>query len=151
MWTQAIADFSINNIKNNAQYAKCELDTSLRVHPDFVNRNLAHIQDCIENPTRGLIARRLMRKSELNAPKYYRNNLKEYMDFPAVKEKLSEFNEKFYSKSLYYKTGYFRKRLINQDRIVFGKVLRRSKLNHILIKYTYCAENFISKLIKFIK
>ncbi len=151
MWTQAIADFSINNIKNNAQYAKCELDTSLRVHPDFIKRNLAHIQDCIENPTRGLIARRQMRKSELNAPKYYRVNFNEYMNMPVVKEKLKEFNDKFYSKSLYYKTGYFRKQLIKHDRVIFGKVIKSSKFNHMLIKYTYCAENFIKELIKYIK
>ncbi len=145
MYAQSLQSHNIEAIKENAYRARMEIDTELKVHPDYLEWNLKHLDDCMKNPTRGLIARREMKTVEAHAPQYYRDNLNLYLTLPAVKEKIEKFNKYFYSENMYHKTGDARKKLIQYKRIVFGNVKKSSKIMHYIIKAELCLKNYIKK------
>ena len=107
-----------DSIKSNAYWHHIHLDTRLRVSADDTTDTLAHLDDCIKHPTRGLIARRKGHKDKLNYPGFYKRNKTEMFKFPAVATKNDCFEKKF--NELYPKTGSLRKLLIDKERITFS-------------------------------
>ncbi len=112
---------TIDKIRHNAYIAHIELDRALPAYEGDIAGNLAHFDDCIACPVRGLIARAEQSSSAYIAPKFYRNNIRLMLTFPAIKAKREIFNNKF-NNELYKRTGKIKKFLIKQKRVVFGKV-----------------------------
>ena len=112
---------AIDRIRQNAYIAHIELDRALLAYEGDINGNLAHFDDCIACPVRGLIARAEQGTSAYTAPKFYKNNVRLMLSFPSIKEKREIFNNIF-DNVLYQKTGKIKKYLIKQKRVVFGKV-----------------------------
>ena len=104
--------------RSNANWNNTHLDSPLQISQQGFSANMAHLQDCIEHPTIGLLARREQRTNG-------------YRDIFHKKIKmLNKFSLKFRSKTdafketfnkLYPKTGNARKFLINNDYIVLDR------------------------------
>ena len=106
-------------IRNNAYWHNAHLDTEFTVTKDQMEATLDHIDDCIHNPTRGLLARREKTKPIPNYPEYFRN--KEIMfNFPEVKAKNDVFESQY--KKMYPKTGKIRKSLIESKYVVLNTI-----------------------------
>ena len=107
-----------DSIKRNAYWHHIHLDTRFRVSADDVSDTLDHLDDCINHPTTGLIARRQALKDKLNYPEFYKRNQIEMFKLPKVAQKNDSFEKKF--NELYPKTGSLRKNLIDKQRITFS-------------------------------
>ncbi len=106
-------------IRYNAYWHNAHLDTELTVTKDQMEATLNHLDDCIQNPTRGLLARREQKKSIPNYPQFFRNE--EIMfSFPEVKAKNDVFESQY--KKMYPKTGEIRKSLIESKYVVLNTV-----------------------------
>ena len=116
------------NVRSNAYWTRVHFDTSM--WPDVENAKCykAHLQDCIDNPTVGFLARR----------KYITGKRMNYPDFAWRNKKIMENDNnikttknylKGYVDFLYPKTKHIRKYIVNNDRVVLDYVKPRQGYN----------------------
>lgn len=121
-----------SSIRNNAFWHNAHLDTELTVTREAMDSTLAHLDDCIENPTRGLLARREKRRNRPYYSKYYENEQRLF-NFKEVKAKNDIFVSQF--KELYPQTGKTRLNLIENKSIVLSSVKpKMTKLQKLMFK-----------------
>lgn len=123
-------------IRRNAYWAHIHLDSSFSLYEAAKVDMIAHLKDCIENPTRGLLARREQTGKRLNYPGYYELHKKQIAKLPEVKQ----LNDVFESKlvTMYPKTLSVRNYLIKNDNVVLNRVKKVSAgLKHRIFKFLY--------------
>ena len=112
--------YRFENIRSNAYWHNAKLDT--RFKPTDISdaqSTIEHYNDCIKNPTRGLLARRKFETQ--NYPEYRMRNESIMRQFPEVRTLKDSFENKF-NKELYPKTKNARKFLINNEFVLLDYV-----------------------------
>ncbi len=107
-----------DKIKYNAYWNNAHLDSRMRVTKDLVDDAVSHLNDCINNPTIGLLARKKFRT--YNYPDCFKRNLEDLHKYKSVQTADQAFNDHF--SALYPRTGNARKFLINSKSIVLDYV-----------------------------
>ena len=107
-----------DRINHNAFWSNAHLDTRLRIDKDSISDNYNHIQNCIDNPTTGLLAGK--KHKTINYPMHYARNQRDLFQFSEMQQVNNTFVSKF--KKLYPKTGNARLFLINNENIVLNYV-----------------------------
>lgn len=123
-------------IRRNAYWANINLDSRFVFYNSAKDDMIAHLKDCIENPTRGLLARREQTGKKINYPGYYDFHKKQISKLPEVKQ----LNDVFESKlvTMYPKTLSVRNYLIKNENLVLNRVKRVSAgLKHRVFKFLY--------------
>ena len=63
------------NVRSNAYWSRVHIDTSLRIDNSDIEQYKAHLKDCNENPTIGLLAKRkYITQKPMNYPEYAQRN-----------------------------------------------------------------------------
>ena len=123
------------DIRSNAFWSRTHIDTRMR--PDFDDADIyaAHLRDCNNNPTIGLLARRqYITKKPMNYPTYAMRNFAIIKNHPEVGELEKSLKNKI--KTLYPRTKHIREYIINNDRVELDLVKPTKKysfLNKIAI------------------
>lgn len=123
-------------IRRNAYWAHIHLDSRFSLYEAAKVDMVCHLKDCIENPTRGLLARREQTGKRLNYPGYYELHKKQIAKLQEVKQ----LNDVFESKlvTMYPKTLSVRNYLIKNDNVVLNRVKKVSAgLKHRIFKFLY--------------
>lgn len=111
-----------DSVCHNAYWHNVHLNTTLRViDEDVCDDTIKHLDDCIENPTIGLVARKKTLSDDLVWR--YNDNKKHLFSIPAVKDRNDVFESKFVK--LYPKTGKLRKLLIEEKRVVLNDIPKK--------------------------
>ena len=123
--------YCYENIRHNAYWYNVHLDTRLKPDADFADTFIKHYDNCKENSTIALLARK---KSETNHYSLFKlRNEELYNRFEGVREARDSF-EKTFNKN-YPKTGQARKFLIDKEFIVLDSIKPRVKtLSKFLFK-----------------
>lgn len=126
-----------NSIYNDCVYqhankAYAEVDVDLLAHPDYLDGTREFLEDCKKSPTKALTIYKKIKSGHLRAPKHYLQNKQLIKSIPDIKEKIEVIKSKI--KSDYHSTEFVRKKLIKYNRVVYGKVVPRSKFINTLIK-----------------
>lgn len=108
-----------DSIRKNAFLHNANLDSDSIVSKEQIESTLNHLDDCIHNPTRGLLARREQQSPIPDSPKFLTNQ-KIMFNFPEVKEKNDIFESQY--KKMYPKTGEIRKNLIENRYITLSTI-----------------------------
>ncbi len=130
---------SFNIQKRNAQIYNKHLDSGFSITKESAMDSIKHINDCIENPTIGLIARKQSRTHKL--PSFcYEQNYRDLMAFDSMNVAVGVFENKF--DNLYPRSGKARKYLINSNSIMLDSV------NHIKKTFSRQIFKFLGKICK---
>lgn len=105
-------------VANNAFWNNVHLDTRCNVNHSCIEDAVAHLNDCRENPTIGLLARKKYRTN--NYPEHFRENLLNIYSYDRVRNADKAFKSRF--KNLYPETAKMRKFLIASESIVLDSV-----------------------------
>lgn len=108
-----------SNIRQNAFWNNAHLDTRFHIQRENALDTMKHLQDCFNNPTRGLLARREA-KGVPNYPGHYSRNEKALYNIPVVNSTNERFEKEF--KKLYPRSGKARKYLIENENVVLNYV-----------------------------
>lgn len=110
-----------DSIKSHAYWTRVHFDTTLWPSTDGRNDYVKHLKDCIENPTRGFIARKkYITGKPMNYPEYAKRNKKIFdsQDDVSILNKTLKKNVK----KMYKKTRYARAYIINSGRISLDSI-----------------------------
>lgn len=110
--------FRYESVRSRAYWNNAHLDTRFHITHDAVQDGIAHLEDCRENPTIGLLARKKFRTN--NYPPLYKRNLAELRNSKYFSDAEQNFKDTF--TSMYPKTGKARKFLIDSESIVLNYV-----------------------------
>lgn len=114
------------DVRYNAFWTRAHIDTRLRVDEDDIKTYKAHLQDCRENPTVGLLAgKKYITGKPMNYPTYARRNLRYLERQPEIdtlKKSLKNDIDKLYSK-----TKYAREYIVDNKRVVLDYVEKSKK------------------------
>ncbi len=110
--------FRYESVRSRAFWNNAHLDTRFHINHDTVQDGVAHLEDCKQNPTVGLLARKKFHTD--NYPHYYKRNLAELRGSRYFSEAEKSFKDTF--TSMYPRTGKARKFLINSESIVLNYV-----------------------------
>ena len=118
------ANSKYSNQRYNAYWNNVHLDTRLSLGADAIMDAVNHLNDCIKNPTIGLLMRKKCRTN--NYPDCFNRNLNLLYSDKRVQH-AQVFFEVIYE-NLYPKTGKARKYLIKNENIVidYVKPIRKS-------------------------
>ena len=121
------------NIRRNAHWTHAHLDTRLSWDVDWTNDAVSHLEDCKENPTRGLLARHEAEKNGIYYPYFYERNKKNMLRNHKINQLSDEFDSQL--KKMYPKTLKARMFLIETESVVLGTVKKHSSfLKKILFR-----------------
>ena len=129
---ETISSYYTDITYKNAYKAHTEMDVALLAHPDYLDGTRKFLEDCKKNPTKALTALKKVKTGFLRAPKHYAVNMAIIKSIPDIKAKIEEI--KLQIERDYHNTEFVRKRLIQYHRVVFGKVVPRSKFINTFIK-----------------
>ena len=123
---------NIISIINNAMAYNANLDTRVPFTEEKLGAANKHIDDCMKNPTRGLIARRATRRGIPQHERYFENE-KTMLSFPEFSKKNQLFEDTF--EKLYPKTAGVRADLIENMLVTFDNVTPKlSKFRKFILK-----------------
>lgn len=105
--------------KYNAKMHNNNLDNPFGISKKNIKYSLNHLNDCTENPTIGLLARKKFETHRYPFISYKKNYEDLYSNFD-IKYAEDIFEKKY--KNLYNKTGRIRKILINHKNIELDKI-----------------------------
>lgn len=105
-------------VVNNAFWNNVHLDTKCPMNGRNVETAVAHLNDCRENPTVGLLARKKYTTSVY--PEHFRQNLMDLYSYDKFRKADKAFKNRF--NELYPKTGDMRKFLIESESVVLDYV-----------------------------
>lgn len=108
-------------IKSNAYWARVHIDTTLWPSDYGKEEYAAHINDCVQNPTRGFIVRKkYITGKPMNYPEFAKRNCLIF----DCQEDVAELNKELKNKVniLYPKTKYARSYIIDNKRIAIDFV-----------------------------
>ncbi len=135
----AISDYgTIDFMKMNAQLSNDLLDTSYQFVPKLTHYAEAHIEDCKENPTIGLLARQHVKTNDY--PNMARENMALLRQQDSFEKVDNEFKQVF--KDTNPKTNKVRRQLIKKESIVLDEVKPIKK------DFTRTMIKFFGKLMK---
>lgn len=135
----AISDYgTIDFMKMNAQLSNDLLDTPYQFVPKLTHYAEAHIEDCKENPTIGLLARQHAKTNDY--PNMARENMALLHQQDSFEKVDNEFKQVF--KDTYPKTNKVRRQLIKKESIVLDEVKPIKK------DFTRTMIKFFGKLMK---
>lgn len=135
----AISDYgTIDFMKMNAQLSNDLLDTPYQFVPKLTYYAEAHIEDCKENPTIGLLARQHVKTNDY--PNMARENMALLRQQDSFEKVDNEFKQVF--KDTYPKTNKVRRQLIKKESIVLDEVKPIKK------DFTRTMIKFFGKLMK---
>ena len=110
--------------RTNAHWHNVHLDTRLKPDAYDVQDAIKHFEDCKNNPTIGLLARKHFETN--NYPEFKRRNMALLMRAPEVKAAKDSFETTF-KKELYPRTNKARKYLIDKNFVMLDYVKPRVK------------------------
>lgn len=135
----AISDYgTIDFMKMNAQLSNDLLDTPYQFVPKLTHYAEAHIEDCKENPTIGLLARQHAKTNDY--PNMTMENMALLRQQDSFEKVDNEFKQVF--KDTYPKTNKVRRQLIKKESIVLDEVKPIKK------DFTRTMIKFFGKLMK---
>ena len=108
-------------IRSNAYWTRVHLDTTMWPDIEDAKAYKAHLQDCIDNPTVGFLARRkYITGKRMTFPDYAWRNKKIMENDRYIKATKDYLNG--YVKTLYPKTKHIREYIVNSDRIALDYI-----------------------------
>ena len=123
-------------LKVNAYRAYSAMNRRFKLDEEDTTAVAKHLQDCIDNPTRGLLARKHVQSLYgLSLDSFQaRMNREEIFSDTAIQRAENKLIAKY--KKLYPKTGYARIQLIEGENVVLNRVKPiKSSLKRTLLKY----------------
>ena len=109
------------SVRSNAFWSRVHIDTSLRIDDSDIEEYKAHLKDCNENPTVGLLAKRkYITKKPMNYPEYAHRNMRYLEKQPVISELKKDLKSKI--NTLYPDTKH-----INNDRVTLDFVEKHKK------------------------
>lgn len=117
-------------VRYNAFWHNAHLDTTLSVNRGQMEDTLNHLDDCIKNPTIGLLARREAAKNVPNYDTFYRNE-QTMFSYPEVRRKNSILERRI--EALYPRTADLRNKLIDSKRVILRYVKPKMSMPRKLI------------------
>jgi len=119
----------------NAYWSRSGIDTTLRVEKDNINDYKAHLRDCEENPTVGLLARKkYITGKPMNYPETAYRNVRYMEKNSEIDTMIKSINKKI--KELYPRTAHIREYIIDNNRVVLDgieKIKKYSAFNKLKI------------------
>ena len=112
------------NIRRNAHWTHAHLDTRLSWDVDWAKDAISHLEDCKENPTRGLLARKEAAKKGIMYPACYERNRNTMLRNHKIKQLNDEFTSQL--KEMYPKTLKARMFLVQTESVVLRTVKKHS-------------------------
>ena len=114
------------NVRSNAYWSRVHIDTSLRIDDSDIEEYKAHLKDCNENPTIGLLAKRkYITKKPMNYPEYARRNMRDLESQSVISELKKDLKSRI--DKLYPNTKRIRDYIINNDRVTLDIVEKHKK------------------------
>ena len=114
------------NIRSNAYWSRVHIDSSLGIDNSDMEEYKAHLKDCNENPTIGLLAKRkYITKKPMNYPEYAHRNMRYLEKQPVISELKKDLKSKI--NTLYPDTKHIRDYIINNDRVTLDFVEKHKK------------------------
>lgn len=110
--------YSYARIRNNAYWNNVHLDTRASITDFEVTDAVAHLNDCRQNPTIGLLARK--NYTTHRYPDNFQKNLSDLYEYKRVCDADRAYRQRF--NELYPHTGKMRKFLIKTESIVLDYV-----------------------------
>ena len=110
---------------HNAHWANVNLDTFFNPSESGINDLTAHFNDCVENPTRGMLAKKWSERTGIHYPVYYERNLKMMLKDEKCKQAFDTFEQK--TAKMYPKTLKARKFLVDNGYVVLNYVKEHEK------------------------
>ncbi|MBR1619243.1 hypothetical protein IJ674_05055 [bacterium] len=114
------------NVRSNAYWSRVHIDTSLRIDDSDIEEYKAHLKDCNENPTIGLLAKRkYITKKPMNYPEYAHRNMRDLESQSVISELKKDLKSRI--DKLYPNTKRIRDYIINNDRVTLDIVEKHKK------------------------
>ncbi len=114
------------SVRSNAFWSRLHIDTSLRIDDSDIEEYKAHLKDCNENPTVGLLAKRkYITRKPMEQPIFAKRNMHYLEKQPEIKKLKKAFESKV--NTLYPSTKHIREYIINEDRVLLDYVKRSQK------------------------
>lgn len=114
------------NVRSNAYWSRVHIDTSLRIDDSDIEEYKAHLKDCNENPTIGLLAKRkYITKKPMNYPEYAHRNMRDLESQSVISELKKDLKSRI--DKLYPNTKRIRDYIINHDRVTLDIVEKHKK------------------------
>lgn len=114
------------NARYNAYWARVGIDTRLKIDDYNIDDYKAHLKDCRENPTIGLLAnRKYITGKPMNYPIYARRNLHYLEKQPEINTLIKSLENKI--KTLYPKTKHLREYIIDNGRVLLDGIEQSKK------------------------
>ena len=114
------------NVRSNAYWSRVHIDTSLRIDDSDIEEYKAHLKDCNENPTIGLLAKRkYITKKPMNYPEYAHRNMRDLESQSVISELKKDLKSRI--DKLYPNTKHIRDYIINHDRVTLDIVEKHKK------------------------
>ena len=125
------------SVRSNAYWSRVHLDTSFLPDEYDLGTYKAHLQDCKENPTVGLLAgKKYITGKPMNYPEYAHRNLNYLERQPEIDMLKKSINKKI--KTLYPKTRHLREYIIENKRVVLDyteKSKKYTKFDKLMILF----------------
>lgn len=123
------------NVRYNAYWTRVGINTRLGIDHDNIDDYKAHLQDCYNNPTVGMLAKRkYITKKPMDYPMHARRNINDMEKDTEIKALRNSLNKKI--KNLYPNTKHIREYIINSDRVKLDgikKIEKYTALNKLII------------------
>ena len=114
------------SVRSNAYWSRVHLDTSFLPDEYDLGTYKAHLQDCKENPTVGLLAgKKYITGKPMNYPEYAHRNMRYLERQPVISELKKDLKSKI--NTLYPDTKHIRDYIINNDRVTLDFVEKHKK------------------------
>jgi len=114
------------DVRYNAYWSRVGIDTSLRIEDHNIDDYKAHLKDCRQNPTIGMLAnRKYITGKPMNYPIYAKRNLHEMESLPEISSIKESIESKI--KNLYPKTKHLREYIINNGRVLLDSIEKSKK------------------------
>ena len=123
------------NVRYNAYWTRVGINTRLGIDNDNIDDYKAHLQDCNNNPTIGMLARRkYITGKPMDYPIHAHCNINDMEKEPEIKSLKDNLKNKI--KKIYPNTKHIREYIINNDRVTLDGIEKSKKyttLNKLII------------------
>ena len=123
------------NVRYNAYWTRVGINTRLGIDKNNIDDYKAHLQDCNNNPTVGMLARRkYITGKPMDHPIHARCNINDMEKEPEIKSLKDNLKKK--KKKIYPNTKHIREYIINNDRVTLDGIEKSKKyttLNKLII------------------
>jgi len=125
-------NFYFDPFYQNAYKAYSEIDVGIHAHTDFLDGTRSFLKDCKICPTKAITALKSIKSGQIRAPKFYLKNKKYVLGLPDISNTIEKLKADY--KTEYHNTWFVRNQFLRLNRVVYGKIVPRSKTLNFYIK-----------------